>query len=133
MKRLFYWFFRLIFGLYFILYGIKGLSEMNNTKVIALSHLNIMKNFIEKYISSILLTEKIIPNVIFLIKILNLGFIYGGLIMSLGFKMGKWIVAFALSLECFLLGSMRIHIDELDYCSLLTYLSLIGVVLIIKN
>ena len=47
MKRLFYWFFRLILGLYFILYGIKGLSEMNNTKVIALSHLNIMKNFIE--------------------------------------------------------------------------------------
>jgi len=42
---------------------------MNDTKVIALSHLNIMKNFIEKYISLILLTEKIIPNVIFLIKI----------------------------------------------------------------
>ena len=101
MKRLFYWFFRLIFGLYFILFFF-------------------------------VLTEKIIPNVIFLIKILNLGFIYGGLIMSLGFKMGKWIVAFALSLECFLVGSMRIHIDELDYCSLLTYLSLIGVVLIIK-
>ena len=106
---------------------------MNDTKEISLRHLDIMVKNIKNYLIPLILTNKIKPNIIFIIKILNLSFIYGGLIMSLGFKMGKWIVAFALSLECFLVGSMRIHIDELDYCSLLTYLSLIGVVLIIKN
>ena len=133
MRKLFYFFFRFILGIYLILYGIKGLSEMNDTKTIALRHLNLMLKYIKIYLIPSILTDKVIPNLMFLIKILNLSFIYGGFLLCFGFKMGKWIVAFALSLEYFLLGSMRIHIDELDYCSLLTYLSLIGVILIIKN
>ena len=133
MKKIFYFFFRFILGIYFIFYGIKGLSEMNDTKVIALRHLNIMLKYIKIYLIPSILTDTIIPNIMFLIKILNLSFIYGGFLLSFGLKMGKWILAFGFSLECFLTGSIRIHIDELDVCSLLTYFSLIGSILVLKK
>ena len=133
MRKLFYFFFRFILGIYLILYGIKGLSEMNDTKEISLRHLDIMVKNIKNYLIPLILTNKIKPNIIFIIKILNLSFIYGGFLLSFGFKMGKWILAFGLSLECFLIGSVRIHIDELDFCSALTYFSLIGSILILKK
>ena len=133
MRKLFYFFFRFILGIYLILYGIKGLSEMNDTKTIALRHLNLMLKYIKIYLIPSILIDKVIPNLMFLIKILNLSFIYGGFLLSFGFKMGKWILAFGLSLECFLIGSVRIHIDELDFCSSLTYISLIGSILLIKK
>ena len=133
MKKLFYFFFRFILGIYLILYGIKGLSEMNDTKTIALRHLNLMLKYIKIYLIPSILIDKVIPNLMFLIKILNLSFIYGGFLLCFGFKMGKWILAFGFSLECFLIGSVRIHIDELDFCSSLTYISLIGSILLIKK
>lgn len=129
--KIFFWTTRLILALFFIVYGIKNFSETNDIKEIGISHLNIMKSYLEKYIPS-LQTVKIedYKSTIFTFaQNNNLAFIYGGFLMIFGFSFGKIFTFSALAFQAFLVASPRVAQDDFGFCSALAYLSLLGLTL----
>lgn len=129
--KIFFWMTRFILALFFILYGIKNFSEANDIKEIGISHLNVMKSYLENYFPS-LETVKIedYKSTIFTFsQNINLAFIYGGFLMIFGFSFGKIFTFSALGLQAFLVASPRVIQDGFGFCSALAYLSLLGITL----
>ena len=122
MKVLF-WLFRLIFGVSLILYGCKGLTEVNTVKEIGFSHLDIIE-------SKIPFNLQIVKDYGFkLVQIANLAMIYGGLLTMFGFCTAKYFTLFAVIIEGLFVASARVRSDEFGYTSGLVYLAFAGLVM----
>ena len=121
--KLLFWLFRLIFGVSLILYGCKGLTEVNTVKEIGLSHLNIIA-------SKVPFDVQIVKDYGFvLVQFANLAMIYGGLLAMFGFCTAKYFTLFAVIIEGLFVASARVRFDEFGYTTGLVYLAFGGLVM----
>lgn len=129
MSKLLFYLMRFILGVYFILYGIKGLGDLTSSNTIASSHLNIMQEKLNQYLPNLMNLQivKDYSHTVFQWK--NLALFYGGLMMLFGGSTAKYFTFIGLSIEMILLASLRIMNDEMSFCSFSAYISLIGVTL----
>ena len=121
--KLLFWLFRLIFGISLILYGCKGLTEVNTVKEIGFSHLSLIENKLP-------FNPQIIRDYGFvLVQVANLAMIYGGLLTMFGFCTAKYFTLFAVIIEGLFVASARVRSDEFGYTTGLVYLAFGGLVM----
>jgi hypothetical protein len=132
MKKLLFIVFRFILGIYIILIGIKGLSEINTNKVR-------LVNTVERFELSIQIPYNLSINLHLLkqypIEILyfeNLCLIYGGFLTLCGFSMAKAFVMCGLLVEFVFLNNITFFRDEKTVLNFSLLLSILGGVLSIK-
>jgi len=132
MSKYLFYLFRSLLGIYLIFIGIKGLSEINNNKVI-------LTNTVEQFESQILLPLKVNTNLnllkVYPIEILyfeNLCIMYGGFLMFFGFSLSKAFVFSGILVDLIFLNNIYFNKDEKTMMNFSLMLSLLGGILQIK-
>lgn len=132
MSKYLFYLFRSLLGIYLIFIGIKGLSEINNNRVI-------LTNTVEQFESQILLPLKVSTNLnllkVYPIEILyfeNLCIIYGGFLMFFGFSLSKAFVFSGILVDLIFLNNIYFNKDEKTIMNFSLMLSLLGGILQIK-
>ena len=125
----FYWLFRFMLGLFFILYGINNLYQANDTKEKAMLHLGVMQKVIGQYVPQIksLNFEEYKSKVFKIAQNVDLAYIYGGLLLAFGLSFGKTFTLIAVVLDAIMVASPRIYQDDFGFSTGMAYLALIGI------
>jgi hypothetical protein len=132
MSKYLFYLFRSLLGIYLIFIGIKGLSEINNNKVI-------LTNTVEQFESQILFPLKVNTNLnllkVYPIEILyfeNLCIMYGGFLMFFGFSLSKAFIFSGILVDLIFLNNIYFNKDQKTMMNFSLMLSLLGGILQIK-
>ena len=115
-----------IFGMFFVFYGIKGINGIISIKAQYLYNINLFFNYFQLLNS---VRRVVIYNLNLIMLINNLLFIYGGVLVSINCKKGKYLLCLGLILEYFFIYFSEYQINEMNISPLFTYFSLLSCIL----
>lgn len=129
MKRALFYLFRLVFGAFLIIHGLRGLIDVSSSSKTFLNSSNLLEKRIfntqEKHQHFKLLREYAVQ----VLEFENFAFIFGGLLVAFGFKLSKLVLTLALLIDAGFINNPYFYPNDKVLCNAARLLTIWGGVL----